>query len=276
MSVTRARLAALRREVGARSSAVAFLRGAGGRSPVPADVSQLRQLLRVRTPRAQQRHAAPQDRVLPGKVIAPGLREVTARLPAEPLPPQLRGEFDRRPDFDPRGVVFFDTETTGLAGGAGTRAFMIGMARWREGMLEIRQLLITRLAAEAAMLAEFAGWIEPSAVLASYNGKSYDAPLLRARYRLARMHDPLAGSAHVDLLYPVRRRYRGRFENCRLVTIERNVLKIIREDDLPGSEAPAAWLTYLHGGPSGNLCRVVAHNRQDVATLARLMLHLSA
>lgn len=99
------------------------------------------------------------------------------------------------------------------------------------------------------MLAEFVRWLTPDTLLASYNGKSYDAPLLRTRYQLARMPDPMAGLGHVDLLYPSRRRYCGIYENCRLATIERQVLKIVREDDLPGSEAPAAWLTYLEGAP---------------------------
>jgi len=94
-------------------------------------------------------------------------------------------------------------------------------------------------------------------------------------YRLARMANPLAGLAHVDLLYPTRRRYRGVFENCRLATIERQVLRIVREDDLPGSEAPAAWLSFLRGSSAHNLRRVLAHNRQDVVSLSLLFRHLS-
>ena len=82
--------------------------------------------------------------------------------------------------------------------------------------------------------------------------------------------------AHVDLLYPTRRLYRGVYENCRLATIERRVLGIVREDDLPGSEAPGAWLGYLRGGSAQLLRRVVQHNRQDVVTLATLALHLAA
>ncbi|HET8636943.1 MAG TPA: ribonuclease H-like domain-containing protein, partial [Acidobacteriaceae bacterium] len=147
-------------------------------------------------------------------------------------------------------------------------------AHWGDGALHVRQLLITTLAAETAMLELFASWLDADTLLASYNGKSYDAPLLRTRYRLARMLDPTAQLDHVDLLYPSRRRYRGLYENCRLATIERQVLKIVREDDLPGSEAPAAWLGYLRGGPAHNLRRVARHNHQDVVSLSRLMLHL--
>src|SRR3546814_7295360 len=79
---------------------------------------------------------------------------------------------------------------------------------------------------------------------------------------------------HVDLLFPSRRRWRGRWENCRLATIEREALGVVREDDLPGSQAPAAWLQYLRGGSSSQLKRVAAHNHQDVVTLAALMAEL--
>jgi uncharacterized protein YprB with RNaseH-like and TPR domain len=85
----------------------------------------------------------------------------------------------------------------------------------------------------------------------------------------------MAGLEHIDLLYPARRHYRGRFENCRLATIERRALGIVREDDLPGSQAPAAWLTWLRGGPSTDLNRVAAHNHQDVVSLSQLMRHLA-
>jgi uncharacterized protein YprB with RNaseH-like and TPR domain len=273
MSVTLARLQALKRQTGAHPTTAAT----SANPPATlgaADIHGLRQLLRLRQPRLAQPPARPEDRALPGKEIAPGLRLIEAQLPVEPLPATISGGFDRREDFDPSRVLFFDTETTGLAGGTGTRAFMIGAAHWHGDRLHVRQLLITTLAAEEAMLQAFAGWLGTDTLLASYNGKSYDTPLLRTRYRLARMADPTARLDHVDLLYPSRRRYRGVYENCRLATIERQVLKILREDDLPGSEAPAAWLGYLRGGSARNLGRVARHNHQDVVSLSRLMLHL--
>ena len=135
----------------------------------------------------------------------------------------------------------------------------------------VRQLLITHLSAEPAMLREFSRWLSEDTRLVSYNGRCYDAPLLAARYRLARQGMPLAGIEHLDLLFPTRRRYRGVWENCRLATIERNALGIVREDDLPGAEAPAAWLEYLRGGSADKLRRVAAHNHQDVVSLSRLV-----
>lgn len=238
-------------------------------------LDELRRLLRVRAPAAP---AAPRslDRTLPGEEVAPGLFRHDAIVPMDPAPALLCGAFDRRDAFALEDVVCFDTETTGLAGGTGTRAFMIGAARWRDGRLHLRQWLMASTSAEPALLEAFGEWLTTATVLASYNGKCYDAPLLATRYRLARMHNPLAGLAHVDLLYPSRRHWRGRWENCRLATIEHRVLGVVREDDLPGSEAPAAWLRFLRGGSAHDLRRVAAHNHQDLVSLARLLVHLSA
>ncbi|PPU98264.1 hypothetical protein FZ025_08930 [Xanthomonas hyacinthi] len=212
--------------------------------------------------------------------IAPGLQLIEAFLP-QPIPAAaLSLAFARREDaVQPSDLLFFDTETTGLAGGTGTRAFMIGAADWYlhpvEGPgLRIRQLMMATMGAEKAMLEAFRAWLAPTTVLSSYNGRCYDAPLLKTRYRLARSADPLSALDHVDLLHPTRRRYRGSWENCKLATIERQLLRIVREDDLPGSEAPAAWLSYLRGGSARNLRRVAAHNHQDVATLALLLQRL--
>ncbi|HZH42740.1 MAG TPA: ribonuclease H-like domain-containing protein [Lysobacter sp.] len=272
MTLTLAKLQALKRQAGASAPA--------GPAPAPApgaqaSMEQIRRLLRVRAPQAAGRVPA-QDRELPGTQLAPGLFLRETRLADEPVPAHLDGTFDRRDALPCARLLFFDTETTGLAGGTGTRAFMIGAADWQAGALRVRQLTIASTAAEAAMLEAFRGWLAPDTVLVSYNGKGYDAPLLAARYRLARMTSPLQGLTHIDLLYPTRRRYRGVHENCRLATIEQRVLRIVREDDLPGSEAPAAWLRYLRGGSAQPLRRVLAHNHQDVVTLSRLLRHLSA
>ena len=218
------------------------------------------------------------DRSLPGEEIAPGLHYLQAHLPLPVPAAALSLAFAKRADesVEPQRLLFFDTETTGLAGGTGTRAFMIGAADWHRDPqhgdgLRIRQLTIASLAAEPAMLREFARWLQPGTVLSSYNGRCYDAPLLNARYRLARQPNPLLGLDHLDLLFPTRRLYRGVWENCKLATIERELLRILREDDLPGAQAPAAWLHYLRGGSAALLRRVIAHNHQDLATLAQLL-----
>ena len=153
---------------------------------------------------------------------------------------------------------------------------MIGAADWLpDGRFRVRQLTITTIAAEIAMLRVFATWLQPDTVLVSYNGKCYDAPLLATRYRLARIPNPLSGLGHLDLLHPVRRHWKNVWQNCRLATAERELLGVMREDDLPGSEAPTAWLSYLRGGSALNLRRVLAHNLQDLRSLAGVLLHLA-
>ena len=228
----------------------------------------LRQLMRSREGRRFASLPAPA-----GDEIAPGVRYVehSFAYPAEPIVDVA--SIDHVP-LDRRRLLCFDTETTGLAGGVGTRAFMIGVASWNADRLLVRQLYLTTIAGEAAMLRLFTDWLHPDTILVSYNGKSYDAPLLKGRLRLNRITHRLADLPHIDWLHPTRRAYRGVFENCKLATIEREVLKIVRDDDLPGAQAPAAWLAYLRGQSSRNLARVLDHNRQDVITLMRLGDHL--
>lgn len=270
MSLTLAKLQELKRQ----SGSVPAPRVGEAFAPARTSIEQLRHLLRLRS--APVVRVTSEDRALPGTEIAPGLFLREERLPDDAIPDHFDGLFDRKESLPAASLLFFDTETTGLAGGTGTRAFMIGAADWSGESLRIRQLTMATMAAEAAMLDAFRSWVAPDSILVSYNGKCYDAPLLATRYRLARRPNPLAGLAHVDLLYPSRRHWRGVYENCRLATIERQVLRVVREDDLPGSEAPAAWLSFLRGSSAHMLRRVLAHNRQDVVSMARLFRHLSA
>jgi len=217
------------------------------------------------------------DRFVPGTEIAPGLVLTEAIMAWGRPSPLIDTAFARWDEpIAHRRLLHFDTETTGLAGGTGTRAWMIGAADWlADGRFRVRQLTTTTMGAEAAMLRTFASWLQPDTVLVSYNGKCYDAPLLKTRYRLARLPDPLSGLGHLDLLHPVRRHWKGVWENCRLATAERELLGVVREDDLPGSEAPAAWLSFLRGGSALNLRRVLVHNSQDLKSLAGVLLHLA-
>lgn len=250
--------------------------------PVPVARSggvpeELRRLLGIRARATMPLpRALATDRELPGIELSPGLRLVERHLSFAGVPDVVDLGFAKENGPTARHrLLHFDTETTGLAGGTGTRAFMIGAADWHAGGLRLRQLMITSMAAEAAMLEAFAQWLRPDTVLVSYNGRCYDAPLLATRYRLARQRNPLAGLAHADLLFPVRRRFRGVWENCRLATAERNWLKVLREDDLPGSEAPRAWLDYLRGGSAHDLRRVLQHNDRDLVSLGELCLKLA-
>lgn len=274
MNALAVRLAALQRQAGAVQAAPAK----PATPAASASLDALRRLLGVRAARqAPLPHAF--DRDLPGAEIAPGLRLHEHRLawlrpPAALTVCGLARDAWLEPVWPPDRFKFFDTETTGLTGGTGTRAFQLGLGDWHEGAFRVRQLTLTALRGEAAMLDAFARWFDSDDVLVSYNGKSYDAPLLATRYRLARRASPLAGLRHLDLLHPVRRRYRGHWPNCRLATVERELLGVVREHDLPGSEAPRAWLEFLRGGSAVDLRRVGEHNRQDLATLALLLCRL--
>jgi uncharacterized protein YprB with RNaseH-like and TPR domain len=260
---------------------------AAAQRPPPSPVAGLATADRALSPelrRLLQRHAqmkrspatiASSDREVPGIEIAPGLRYTEVLVDWLDPPAIVETGFARMEPVHHYRLLHFDTETTGLAGGTGTRAFMIGAADWLDGRFRIRQLTLTTMAAETAMLHTFAEWLSGDTVLVSYNGKCYDAPLLATRYRLARLPNPLAGLAHLDLLHPVRRHWKRQWPNCRLATAERQLLGVVREDDLPGAEAPAAWLTYLRGGSARNLRRVAAHNAQDLKSLAGVLLHMA-
>ena len=255
MSEVKDRLRALQRQVGRTPEAA---------STATHLVSELRRLI-GRRERARQELAAPA-----GIEIADGLYAVERRWPSTKIGHVSLPWGDAEPVARER-LVCFDTETTGLAGGVGTKAFMIGWGRWQGGEFVVRIIYLTKMAGEAAMLRTFSAGLPDDPIFVGYNSRSYDAPLLKGRYRMHRQEHPFAEHRHVDLLHPTRRRYRGVYENCRLQTIERHVLGIVRDDDLPGSEAPGAWLAFLRGQSSVNLGRVLEHNRQDVLTVGRLL-----
>ncbi|WP_295608751.1 ribonuclease H-like domain-containing protein, partial [uncultured Lamprocystis sp.] len=164
-----------------------------------------------------------------------------------------------------------DTETSGLAGGTGTWAFLTGLLRadGREWLL--RQYLLTRLDAEPVYLDLLAAELTRPAALLTYNGRAFDAPLLATRFRLANRTDPLAGLPHLDLLGPTRRAFARRWPDCRLVTAESRLLGFQRSGDLPGAAAPAAWLGWLRRGETAPLAAVLRHNRDDLLSLAGLL-----
>ncbi|MGO4700704.1 ribonuclease H-like domain-containing protein [Dyella sp. 2RAB6] len=271
MSDLAARLRRLRGQAGAAGGAAMV---AASTAPLPPDLARLLAVRRATPVRQSPRTIAPTGL---GRELAPGLwlAEEATDWPSMPLP--FDASFAKVPgQIDPADVLFLDTETTGLAGGTGTRAFMIGVARWAGRRFLLSQLTITTLAGELAMLEQLRAWLTPATVLATYNGKSYDAPLLTTRFRLERMASPLQGLRHIDLLHAVRRRWRAHWPNCKLATVERQLLGVVREDDLPGAQAPAAWLRFLRAGDPVDLYRVLQHNAQDLRSLAGVLSHMVA
>jgi uncharacterized protein YprB with RNaseH-like and TPR domain len=171
----------------------------------------------------------------------------------------------------PDGLLFLDTETTGLAGGTGTLPFMVCLARIQGEQLQLGQWILTGFSGEAALLQIAGSWIKPAAHLVSYNGKSFDVPLLVTRYRLARQADPFANKAHIDLLHLTRRACGHGWDDCRLQTAERRLLGFMRENDFPSHLIPQAWSDFVRGGGVESLNAIAEHNRHDVLSLAALL-----
>jgi uncharacterized protein YprB with RNaseH-like and TPR domain len=182
--------------------------------------------------------------------------------------PVLRG-------LDYRRALFLDTETTGLAGGTGTVAFLIGLG-WFEGDgFVTRQLFARDYAEERATLLHLADQLRERAFLVSFNGKAFDATLLAARFIMNRLPDPLSGLPHLDLLHPARRLLSHRLADRRLGALEAAVLGFEREGDIPGSEIPQRYFDWLRRRDGRLMADVFEHNRLDILSLAALAAHLA-
>jgi uncharacterized protein YprB with RNaseH-like and TPR domain len=173
-------------------------------------------------------------------------------------------------------VVYLDTETTGLVGGTGTCAFLIGIAAAEGSQFVVRQLFLRDYPEEKAMLAALAEALEPYQGLVTFNGKTFDIPLLETRYALARMKSPFARLLHLDLLHPARRLWKLRLESCELIHLEQELLGISREGDVAGSEIPGIYFDYLRTGDARGLQPVIYHNALDVVSLAALTVNLAS
>ena len=174
--------------------------------------------------------------------------------------------------FDLGRAVFLDTETTGLAGGTGTAAFLVGVAFLDGDRFRVRQYFMRDYPEEAAMLRGLAEDLRGFKHLVTYNGRTFDAPLLEARYRLNREPYPLAEWAHLDLLHPARRLWKERLESCRLQFLETELLGLHRYGDVPGADIPRIYFDYVRsrGRDARALAAVLEHNRLDVLSLAAL------
>ncbi len=177
-------------------------------------------------------------------------------------------------EFHSSDALFLDTETTGLAGGTGTMAFLIGLGWFEEGHFQIRQILARDFGEEKAALAYLKEIAARKKFLVTFNGKAFDVNLLTTRFILNRLHSDLAGLPHLDLLHPSRRILGHRLENCRLVTLEAQILGVEREGDIPGWEIPQRYFDWLRRRDPLLLSDIFAHNRLDVISMATLTAHL--
>ena len=188
--------------------------------------------------------------------------------------------------------LFLDLETTGLAGGAGTYAFLVGCG-WFEPpspkasafapgasadrsasqaavCFRTRQFFLSDFAAERALLEAVAELVDDVDCLVTYNGKTFDLPLMETRFALQRMETPFAEAAHVDMLHPARRMWRDDEVECRLTYLEQAQCGHEREGDVPGFEIPSRYFHYVRSGDARPLAAVLEHNRLDIVSLAML------
>ena len=190
----------------------------------------------------------------------------------EGLPPDLleaisEGEIQAVP---PARWAFIDTESTGLVGGAGTCAFLAGIGRIRPEGFALTQYFMRDFCDEPSMLHAVSESLADADVVVSYNGKTYDIPLLETRYRLARMKPPFERMAHLDLLHGARRLWKLRLESCRLTELEQQILGVEREGDIAGDMIPFVYFEYLRRKEAWKLAPIFLHNALDIVTLACL------
>lgn len=190
-----------------------------------------------------------------------------AELPHTLLGPISAGQIGSVP---PERWAFLDTETTGLAGGSGTVAFLIGVGRITSAGFVVRQFLLRDFGEEASVLAALTAHLAEFDVMVTYNGKAFDQPLLETRYRMTRSRTPFGRVEHLDLLFGARRLWKMRFESCRLVELENRILGYTRVGDVGGDLIPLLYFQYLKTKKAGPLEPVFEHNRLDIVSLACL------
>ena len=189
------------------------------------------------------------------------------------------------PDGSGERTVFVDLETTGLSGGAGTVAFLVGCGWFDMGAFQVRQFLLTSYASERALLDAVASCFDATSLLVTYNGKTFDVPVMETRWMFHRMRMPLESVRHFDMLHPARRLWRNRDDGraaatldgdsggCRLGTLERVLCDVTRVGDVPGMEIPGRYFHFLRTGDARPLEPVLEHNRLDLISLAAVSAH---
>lgn len=173
-------------------------------------------------------------------------------------------------DVDPERILFLDTETTGLSGGTGTYVFLVGVGFFRDDHLVVRQVFMRHHAEEPAMLAAVADLLADAEAIVTFNGKSFDMPLLMTRFTANRQRRAFPSLVHLDLLHPSRRFWRDRLEACNLGTLERAILGHTRVRDIPSWMIPDLYFRYVRGADPAPMARVFEHNLHDVLSLVTL------
>ena len=166
--------------------------------------------------------------------------------------------------------AFLDTETTGLAGGTGTYAFLIGVGSIDATGFRLRQFFMRDYGEEPSLLSRLHEHLAQFDVLITYNGKAYDQPLLETRFRMSRARHPFDRLQHLDLLFGARRLWKLRLDSCRLVDLENQILGVEREGDLPGEMIPYCYFDFLRTRQAFKVVPIFHHNAIDILSLACL------
>jgi uncharacterized protein len=265
-----------------RSSGGSAAHGVPG--PGPADCLYLSPVDPASTDAAdlldgEWREASGQRYIVVERSYPPGHRH--GRAVVADSAPDCRGYWPAlsllEPSIGQARPVFIDLETTGLAGGAGTYAFLVGCG-WFEGVaFRVRQFVLASYGAERALLEDVAGTAAEAGALVKYNGKTFDMPLLETRFLFHRMKVPFAGIPHVDILHAARRLWRQRSmaelmprTTCCLSALEESILGHVRDHDVPGYAIPSRYFEYVRSGDEHPLAVVLEHNRLDLLSLALL------
>ena len=186
------------------------------------------------------------------------------------LPNDLLGTVGEMPSAAPETWAFLDTETTGLSGSISTCAFLVGVGRITKEGFRVRQFFMRSYSEEASLLDALSRHLKTFQVLITYNGASFDQPLLESRYHLNRASSPFTRLPHLDLLHSARRLWKLRFDSCRLVDLENEILGFERTGDIPGAMIPYVYFEYLRTKWIERLVPVFHHNALDILTLACL------
>jgi len=254
-------------------------------------ISDLRQRLdRILEPKKayQKKSAFPIEELVKGEIVSTpdgdtfqvkeffpshfrcGEITLTEILSIPTYPAHLLSKDERLKDLDLRKAVFLDTETTGLTGGTGTFAFMVGLGFFKEETFLVLQLFMRDYSEEKASLSLLRDLLEPFEFLVTFNGRLFDIPLLETRFILSRMASKIKKMPNFDLLYPSRKIWKGAYENCRLVTLESKILGMERMDDVPSEWIPSLYFDYVQTGDARKIQRVFYHNQMDILSMLAL------
>jgi len=246
------------------------LSGAGGVSHVPADDSAERKVLggaNLRTPLGECWRV----QTVYHKSFRHGRAVLSELLDHKGVNLELVSRGALSDPLNPEDLIFLDTETTGLAGGTGTYVFLAGVGRFSGDKFTINQFLMRDFAQERALLWAVDRELSRGGVLVTYNGATYDAPLLSSRFVMQRLPTVLGELRHLDLLHVVRRLFKRRIGSCALTNVETSLLGHHRVDDLPGHLIPGIFFQYLRSRDPAPLVKVLEHNVSDILALVAVL-----